>query len=339
MKITLGTFNLFQFAEPPYAWYTKKEKFTPRQWQEKITWIKKQIRKMDCDIIGFQEVFSADALERLVKELGFSYFATADVAKLSQNNPMKYVTTTVALASKYPISTMHKVRSHTPSLKHHGFKGHFTFARVPIKATIILPNDQELLIYVAHLKSNRLNAFEYTFGKEHSLAHKKELVFKTLTDKYSVALQQRLCEASSLFFDIRRSKSKPSVLLCDLNDKTYSLTIEALTNQKYHDDKRKEHFILHDASYHYTAKVYNPHPEAKAPVRKSTSYFLGKGNVLDYIFISDHLNKKHKDHIAEVSYYTVLDEHLQANKDGSLLTSDHAQVVCELTFKQKETDE
>jgi len=29
---------------------------------------------------------------------------------------------------------------------------------------------------------------------------------------------------------------------------------------------------------------------------------------------------------------TDLDEHLQENKDDSLLKSDHAQVVCELTF-------
>ena len=43
MKIRLGTFNLFQFVEPPYSWYTKKEKFNERQWTEKTTWIKNQI--------------------------------------------------------------------------------------------------------------------------------------------------------------------------------------------------------------------------------------------------------------------------------------------------------
>ena len=335
MKIKLGTFNLFQFAEPPYAWYTKKEKFNNLQWQEKTTWIKEQIRKMDCDVIGFQEVFSQDALNALVKELGFEYFATSDEAKLSSNNPMKYVTTTVALASKYPITNLQNVRIHTPSLKSHGFKGHFTFSRVPIKATITLPNKQELLVYVSHLKSNRDNAFEYVFKENHNLEHKKKLVFKTLTDKHSAALQQRLCEASSLFFDIRKSKSKPSVLLCDLNDKEFSLTIEALTNNKYHYETKKESFILEDASYHYVAEIYNPHPEAKEPKRKSTSYFLGKGNVLDYIFISNHLNREHEKHIANVTDYTVLDEHLQGNPNGSLLTSDHAQVVCELTFNKK----
>ena len=69
MKIRLGTFNLFQFVEPPYAWYTKKEKFNEKQWAEKTTWIKNQIVKMDCDIIGFQEVFSRKALRTLGSRL------------------------------------------------------------------------------------------------------------------------------------------------------------------------------------------------------------------------------------------------------------------------------
>lgn len=287
---------------------------------------------MDCDIIGFQEVFSRDALESLVKELGFKYFETADLAKLSTNNPQKYVTTTVAIASKYPISNMQQVKVHTPSLKAHHFEGYFHFSRVPIKATITLPNDKELLVYVAHLKSNRLNAFESVFNEHDSLEHKKELVLDTLDDKHSTSLKQRLCEASSLFFDIRKSKNKPTVLLCDLNDKEFSLTIDALTNYKYHDDNRKEQYTLHDASYQYTKVDYNPRPEARKKQRNSTSYFLGKGNVLDYIFISNDFDKNNKAKIAEVTDYTVLDKHLEDNRDGSLLTSDHAQVVCELSF-------
>ncbi len=332
MKIRLATFNLFQFAEPPYSWYTKKDKFNQRQWIEKTTWIKSQILKMDCDIIGFQEVFSSDALEKLVHELGFNYFETVDSAKLSTNNPYKYMTTTVAIASKYPISNIQKVKVHTPSIKKHHLQGHFHFSRIPIKATIILPNDKELLVYVCHLKSNRLNAFEHVFNEYHSLEHKQEVVFKELEDKYSVSLKQRLCEASSLFFDIRKSKSKPTLLLCDLNDKEFSLTIDALSNNKYHDNRRKENYVLLDASYQYKKENYNPHPEEKETKRKSTSYFLGKGNVLDYIFISNHFDKNNKDKIAQVTNYSILDTHLQDNKDGSLLTSDHAQVLCELEF-------
>jgi len=325
MKIRLGTFNLFQFVEPPYSWYTKKEKFNNRQWLEKTTWIKSQILKMDCDIIGFQEVFSRKALKKLVAELGFEHFKVVDVAKLSKNNRLKYVTTTVAIASKYPIANVQVVESHLPSIEKHNFEGEFRFSRIPIKAMITLPNGKELLVYVCHLKSNRNNEFEYLFNESHNLEHKKELVFKALEDKYSTSLKQRLCEASSLFFDIKKYKNTPTVLLCDLNDKVFSITIDALSNNQYYDDKSEEGFVLHDASYQYKQEVYNPHPEAKEPKRKATSYFLGKGNVLDYIFISNDLTNK-------VTNYTVLDEHLQENKDGSLLQSDHAQVVCELTF-------
>ena len=332
MKIRLGTFNLFQFVEPPYSWYTKKEKFNERQWTEKTTWIKNQIVKMDCDIIGFQEVFSRKALKKLVAELGFKYFKVVDVAKLSKNNKLKYVTTTVAIASKYPISNVQVVEAHLPSMEKHNFEGKFHFSRIPIKAMITLPNKKELLVYVCHLKSNRNNEFEYVFNESHSLEHKKELVSKALEYKSSASLKQRLCEASSLFFDIEKYKKTPTVLLCDLNDKEFSITIDALTNHKYHEDKSKEHFVLHDASYQYKEEVYNPHPEAKEPMRKATSYFLGKGNVLDYIFISNDFDKDNEEKIAEVTNYTVLDDHLQDNKDGSLLTSDHAQVVCELTF-------
>ena len=187
-------------------------------------------------------------------------------------------------------------------------------------------------MYVCHLKSNRLNEFEYVFDESQSLEHKKELVQKALEGKYSKALKQRLCEGSSLFYDIKKYKHKPPVLLCALTDKEFSITIDALSNTKYHEDKSKERFVLYDAGYQYKEEVYNPHPEAKEAKRKATSYFLGKGNVLDYIFISNDFHKDNEDKIAEVTDYTVLDDHLQENKDGSLLKSDHAQLVCELTF-------
>ena len=323
MKIKLATFNLYQFVEPPYSWYTKKEKFNNEQWHEKTTWIKNQIIKMDCDIIGFQEVFSKKALEKLLKELGFNYFETVEVAKL---NKKTYISTTVAIASKYPITKMQRVKVNIPSLKKHNFTSPFTFARVPIKATITLPNKQDFLVYVAHLKSNRNNEFEYIFNKEHDLEHKKEVVSKALEGTSATSLQQRLCEASSLFFNMKRVKDKPIAVLCDFNDKEFSLTIDALSNPKYHDDESEEELLLYDASYQYKEIIENPHPEAKEPKRKATSYFLGRGNVLDYIFISNHF---------QVNHYAVLDEHLHEHGNDLLLQSDHAQVVCELTIKEE----
>ena len=332
MKIRVGTFNLFQFVEPPFSWYTKREKFTKEEWEEKISWINKQISNMNCDVIGFQEVFSKDALKDLLFELGFKYFKTIDNAKIDKKNESVYISTTVALASKFPIKNLKKVQTDFSTLKKHNLEGFFKFAREPIKATIVLPNQIEISLYVCHLKSNRENEFEYIFTKDEKLEDKLTKVKTALENNYSMSLKQRLCEASSLFSDIKRN-NKPSILVCDLNDREFSLTIDALTNKRYHNETlKKDDFLLVDAYHLFEKKVYNPHPEFKGIKRTPTSYFAGKGNVIDFIFVSKHFDKKNKNSIAKVTNYEILDMHLQKNQNGSLLNSDHAQVVCELEF-------
>ncbi len=108
---------------------------------------------MDCDIVGFQKFFSKKELEKLCKELGFDYFITVDNAKTDKKITI-FISTTVALASKFPIL----------KIKKHNFQGHFSFSRTPIKALIGLPNNLQITVYVNHFKSNRLNEFEYIFG-------------------------------------------------------------------------------------------------------------------------------------------------------------------------------
>jgi len=322
MKIKFGTFNLYQFVEPPFSWYSKKERFSPEGWLEKRAWLKEQIVKMDCDVIGFQEVFSRDALESLVKELGYDYFETVDEPKLRKKT---YISSTVAIASRYPIAKLQRVRVHIPSFQKHGFKGNYAFARVPLKATITLPDKREVLVYVCHLKSNRLNEFEYRFKKEHDLKHKKESVAKALKGTSTTSLHQRLCEASSLFFNIKRVKNIPIVVLGDFNDKEFALIFDALSNPQYHQVKSEDKPLLSDAYYHYSHVDLNPHPEAKELPRKGTSYFLGREDVLDYVFISNHF---------DVLDYSVMDEHLKEHGVELLLKSDHAQVVCNLKLRK-----
>lgn len=334
MKIRIGTFNLFQFVEPPFSWYTKKEKFTDKEWEKKTAWIKKQIQVMNCDIIGFQEVFSKNALKELLLELGFKYFKTIDKAKIDKKNDLIYISTTVALASKFPIKNLKKVETDFSTLKKHNIEGFFKFAREPIKATIILPNQKEINFYVCHLKSNRENEFEYIFTKTDKLEDKLKKVEVALKNNYSLSLKQRLCEASSLYSDIKTNRN-PSILVCDLNDKEFSLTIDALTNKKYHEENlKKDDFLLLDAYHLHKIKVINPHPEFKGVKRTPTSYFAGKGNVLDYVFVSKHFDKNNKFHIGKVTSYEIFDEHLQKNQNGSLLKSDHAQIVCEIEINQ-----
>ena len=151
MKIRFATFNLFQFVEPPYSWYIRKDRFKIEQFEEKKTWIKEQIQNMNCDIIGFQEVFSKECLKELLKSLGFNYFTTVDTAKTRNPNSKTYISTTVALASKYPIKETKEIDLYIPTLKKHNFEGHFRFSRKPINAIIELPNKQKIRVYYRSL--------------------------------------------------------------------------------------------------------------------------------------------------------------------------------------------
>lgn len=312
MIIKTATFNLFQFCSPEFSFYTKKEKFKKDDWEEKKNWIKKQLQKMDCDIVGFQEVFSQEELKELVLECGFKEFVVTQNPKLDEKNKV-YKSTTVALASKFPIKEIKKVSKNE----------NFTFAREPIKAIISLKNDLDINVYVAHLKSNRLNEFEYKFTKDSTLEEKKEKLNIALKNNYSLSLKQRLNEAKALHFDIKK-QILPSILLCDLNDREFSITIDALTNKRfYKNELKKDDFILFDSYDIAPKKVYNPHPEFKGLKRVPTSYFVGHGNTLDFIFVSKDLENCVKNH-------KVFDEHLQKNRNGTLKQSDHAQVVCEL---------
>ncbi|MGJ0353421.1 endonuclease/exonuclease/phosphatase family protein [Aliarcobacter cryaerophilus] len=312
MLIKTATFNLFQFCSPNFSFYTKKEKFTKEDWEKKKNWIKEQLQKMDCDIVGFQEVFSQEELKELVLECGFKEFVVTQNPKLDEKN-IVYKSTTVALASKFPIKNIENISKSSD----------FTFAREPIKATISLKNDLDINVYVAHLKSNRLNEFEYKFTKDSTLEEKKSKLDIALKNNYSLSLKQRLNEAKALHFDIKK-QILPSILLCDLNDREFSITIDALTNKRfYKKELKKDDFILFDSYDIAPKKVYNPHPEFKGLKRVPTSYFVGHGNTLDFIFVSKDLENCVKNH-------KVFDEHLQKNRNGTLKQSDHAQVVCEL---------
>ena len=330
--LRIGTFNLFQFVEPPYSWYDKKNTFSKGQWEQKTSWIKKQIIDMNCDIIGFQEVFSKDALEKITKELGFQYFVTVQNAKVDCDDSNIFISTTVALASKYPILEIQEVLIDEKSILRHNFEGDFAFSRTPIKALIELPNKQKITAYVNHFKSNRENELEYIFTKNHTLKEKLEKTKEPLKNNISKSLKQRLCETSSLFYDFKKTNT-PIISMCDLNDKEFSLTIDALTNEAYHDNKKEDSYILHDVYDLVDKEIYNPHPEQKEIKRTPTSYFEGRGNVLDYIFVSTEFNKKEKNAIGKITSYEVFNKHFHNNPHGSLLQSDHAQVVCEIEFK------
>lgn len=316
MNLRISTFNLFQFCSPPYSYYTKKEKFNPNEWQSKLNWIENTLKTINSDIIAFQEVFTQNGLKEILSKNGFKYFASVDKAVLEKN---VFQTCTVFLASKYPINKIETIQTDEDIINIFDFDEEFIFSRLPIKAHIQV-KDSELIAYVFHLKSNRLNEFEYKFSKETKIEEKIEKSLTSFSFKNAKALKQRLCEVIHLSNDINKTlkENQNIIALGDLNDKEFCLSIDLLTNkhliETIVENRNFENIdnlnsTLQLIDTFYLDKTYKQRP--------STSYFRTVGNVIDYIFVSKALKNHFKS-------YEIYDYHLKDNKDGSLLQSDHA---------------
>ena len=311
MILKVASFNLFQFCAPPFSWYFKKDTFNKNEWEIKTKWVESILEDIDCDIIGFQEVFSQDELKRVVRSHGFNYFITVDKPKFNKDNPKIYTTTTVALASKFPIKTVEKIK---PEVKTCALQiEQFSFSREPIKAMITLPNSLDITVYVNHFKSNRLNEFEYIFKKDTEVKKKKEKILNLIENLPSQ--KQRLIETSLIYEDIKRVKT-PIISLCDLNDKEFSLALDSLTSGVFNIKGSLQE--LFDPFYIFENKKK----------RVATSYYKGVGNIIDYI----HLSKEFFENENKVLSYKVFDKHLVNNPNGSLLQSDHAIISCEISL-------
>ena len=151
---------------------------------------------MECDVVGFEEVFSIDSLRVLAKEAGYPYFATVDTPKVSEEDSEIFISSVVAITSKFPIVSVRSIESEVK------------FSRKPVVATIDF--EGELFdVYTIHLKSKMLK------GEN--------------TDKSN--FNQRLAEAQKLHEDIQQSKNH-IVVLGDFNDSIEAESLKILTSKR-----------------------------------------------------------------------------------------------------------
>ena len=292
----LATINLYQFAEEGFYWYERNAKNTyqSRQWKKKQRWVEEQLSEMDADVVGFQEVFSVDALEELVNRSGYPYFATTDTPKLDPDDGKVFISPVVAIASRHPfkrvqsVSIAHEITESIP------LSNEFKFSREPVCATVQIPELGEVMVYVVHLKSKRPVV-------ERDLEYSEETLWKTRFQdtllKRSrgdvLSMLQRGLEATSLYHDvIKQLPTTPQIVVMgDINDDESSSPFNALTqHQKLFDvggiededwpqeDKRE----LHE---HQLFDSYVVAPNARSKVRPYTHLHRGNPNTLDHILV------------------------------------------------------
>jgi len=324
-SIKIATLNLLNFAAPPYRFYSEFEGYTQSQWQSKTLFISELLAHMSPTVVAFQEVFSVNELEEICKEQGLPYFSAVSAVKHEALKPDVLYSPVVAIASKYPIESLNCLLPNKDLLDYFGHQTPFGFNRTPIKCKINLPGIGFVSFYVVHLKSQRLitdgNLFEQ-INAEPKLRHYYEQSFALLRNS-----QDRSLEASIIMHDVMtNNQNMPVIVLGDFNHNLEhaSLLPFNIANDHSFKDVPSESGLID--SYILSQQAM------QGEEKPATHFYRGKGNVLDYILLSQHFDPVQSNcAIKELSYFT-FDGHLSTQRDGEdIRYSDHAAIMIDLS--------
>ncbi|MEZ9198271.1 endonuclease/exonuclease/phosphatase family protein [Shewanella sp. 10N.286.54.B9] len=346
----VASFNLFNYIEPPLAYYDFENIYSDEQWAKKQRWLANFLAEQQPDIIGFQEVFSAEALATQAREAGLEHFAVVDQPSIVDDficrDPV------VAIASKYPLEQVRSIEVDSDYAKALGLDNSFKYSRKPLRATVVLPDIGHCDIYVVHLKSKRASLDELPPAqsmnvKNNGKANFGELLGRNVLGQWASGIQ-RGSEATLLFHTMmqRRIETQNAmILLGDFNDSLSHQPLSLLLTQELRFEKEGvgelASYPLSDAYQLYCQREGEVNAEtvsAESSIvseRQATHYYGTQGNVLDYILLSQDFNPHFHTSTAEVTDYHTEDRHLinpQYERDSH--STDHAPVLCTIVSRR-----
>lgn len=328
-QFRVATLNLFNYIEPPNAFYDPYSIYSKTQWQQKQTWTLSTLEQLAPDIMGFQEVFSLNTLEALTKQCQakpLKYFAAVDSPVIEhgfvQHSPV------VALASRYPIGNVGTITINRERRQRIGLDDSFSFSRAPLRAIIQTPQLGAIRVYVVHLKSPRPITFNThptgPAGNEHdSLA---EPIGRW------AAYRQRGNEAAAIMTDMTEQYATsplPTLIMGDFNDTLDSPCLTPFTHKTerstFQAPSTTQPFRLSDAW-----SLLHDQPSTPA-----THYWGAAGRTLDHILLSHEFDTNARHNFAHVEAVSAFDHHLR-RPDNSVdqQCSDHAAVSVDITTRQ-----
>lgn len=329
-RFKVGTFNVLNLALPGQVTYANDPPYKDDEYKNKIGWIGGQLKQMNADIVGFQEVWHQDALKAAAEagQVGGKTYQVR-VAGPSDKSPQ------VGLATSLEI---------VQTLSHPSFPDGFTlavsglsdpikaFSRPVLQADLRLPGGQELTVLVAHLKSKRP-----------MVAQEHEADAKDLALGSARSLMVRAAEAYALrciLVNLMQGNHRPLILIGDLNDSALSVTttIVSGTPPMHHLPEPKKQSI-------WDVLLYNAFDvQSRQNSRRDVSYshiFNGYYDTLDQIYVSQEFSRINPKRLGEVEYVHYFNDHLVdrtlSREKPDRIKSDHGQAVATLRLLEPQT--
>jgi endonuclease/exonuclease/phosphatase family metal-dependent hydrolase len=323
-RFKAGTFNVYNLVLPEKRYYGRRM-YTQEQYRKKVRWLGEQLRRMDGDIVGFQEVFYPQALQDVLDESGIYDTASVVVGDRNGEKP------SVALVSRFPIIESEFIPGFPEEARleiNDMTVPCGCFSRPVLYAKLELREGLEVMILVVHLKSKNpliRDEADPHDPVERAIGKARSLVVRTTE---ATALR-------CILLDKLRGNDNPMVVVGDTNDIGTAVTSEIITgsppwrNIRYDQKLRVWDVLLYNVkdiqarqSYRdaYYTHIHNGHYES-----------------LDHILVSQEFVHQNPKRLGEVEYVSIFNDHLidetLSEEKVPVWQSDHGQAVVTIRLR------
>ncbi len=334
--ISFASFNLYNLQLPDKKW--RGNQYTQQEYDDKVRWTGSMVKKLDADIIAFQELWSRECLEHVFESAGLAYsyelfyikdewYDIAVAAAVKKHLIVENIT----VHKKFPDGfrlIKREVDHSSSTIENEDDDIEIVinkFSRSLLQLSVKhqdYPSEPNIEVFATHLKSKlptRLDKDEYNDSsiKPHSMA---------LGDALSTI--RRLSEATALRVILNntlRGTDTPAVVLGDFNDSVTSNALAILTGQSA--------YRLYDSSHIGNANDKGLYSSAIMQQFRSIKDSLythehnGLKDTLDHILFSEQFYPFSRNKLWSFKEMNVWNDHVG---DDTKKTTDHG--IIKTTF-------
>jgi len=237
-NISFATFNLLNLQKPGKAIYNNAKGWSEDAYEGKIAWSSDRLRRLEADVIGFQELWAKDALAQLLDRSGMGETYTALVPKDHDDRRIVCagaVRSDILLGEPewivdFPEELVLQSKGDDPQqdfIKVALSK----FSRPVLHFKVQMTQDVPVIhVFVCHFKSRRPAQVWRERAWYNADIHKPHAT----AIGYAISTVRRTAEAAALrvlITKITKETETPVVVLGDMNDNKLSNTLNILTEQ------------------------------------------------------------------------------------------------------------
>jgi hypothetical protein len=341
-ELRFATFNVLNLAPPGFRFYADQEPYSHTRYEAKVLWIAQQLDLLDADVIGFQEIFSQEALKYVLSKtrkyrhahhVGFNPAGLISDDRRGEDCRREQLTPSVAVVSRLPIvgtsinhtKLPHGLRATLPGISAplDNFTRPILQVQVSVENTVATlpgtpPHAPQLIdVFVCHLKSKRPDFHDdEQHGEEDSYSLGMAMLRSTI---------RRATEALGLRYlisDQLRRHRLPLVVLGDFNDVVGATTTQLVIGAT------SDRTVLREGP---TDRLYDSYKIQTADRNAHEASFThshnGISETIDHILVSDAFKPTNPGALGEVTEVVYLNDHLALKRQDA---SDHGLVLARL---------